>query len=128
MVKNPTANAGGLRDAGPIPGWGRPWRRAWHPTPAFLPGESQGQRRLEGCTSCRKLDTTDLTAEHHQVSGFAPHQVVSQICPSSCKVLSESFIHLLQSPTQKKARKHPPGLRHTPSMGCRQGTRPQAQV
>ena len=21
-----------------------PWRRAWHPTPVFLPGESQGQR------------------------------------------------------------------------------------
>ena len=25
-----------------------PWRRAWQPTPAFLPAESQGQRRLVG--------------------------------------------------------------------------------
>ena len=25
-----------------------PWRRAWQPTPALLPGESQGQRSLEG--------------------------------------------------------------------------------
>ena len=24
-----------------------PWRRAWHPTPVFLPGESHGQRSLE---------------------------------------------------------------------------------
>ena len=23
-----------------------PWRRAWQPTPVFLPGESHGQRRL----------------------------------------------------------------------------------
>ena len=26
-----------------------PWRRAWHPTPVFLPGESHGQRGLVGC-------------------------------------------------------------------------------
>ena len=25
-----------------------PWRRAWQPTPVFLPGGSHGQRRLEG--------------------------------------------------------------------------------
>ena len=25
-----------------------PVRRVWQPTPVFLPGESQGQRRLEG--------------------------------------------------------------------------------
>ena len=25
-----------------------PWRRAWQPTPVFLPGESHGQRRLAG--------------------------------------------------------------------------------
>ena len=24
------------------------WRRAWRPTPVFLPGESHGQRSLEG--------------------------------------------------------------------------------
>ena len=27
-----------------------PWRRAWQPTPVFLPGESQGQRSLAGCS------------------------------------------------------------------------------
>ena len=25
-----------------------PWRRAWQPTPVYLPGESQGQRSLVG--------------------------------------------------------------------------------
>ena len=25
-----------------------PWRREWEPTPVFLPGESHGQRSLEG--------------------------------------------------------------------------------
>ena len=29
-----------------------PWRRAWQPTQVFLPGESQGQRSLVGCSPC----------------------------------------------------------------------------
>ena len=35
-------------------------RRKWQPTPAFLPGESQGQRSLVGCRlcGCTELDTT----------------------------------------------------------------------
>ena len=28
-----------------------PWRREWQPTRVFLPGESHGQRSLEGYTS-----------------------------------------------------------------------------
>ena len=28
--------------------WKIPWRRAWQPTPVFLPGESHGQRGLAG--------------------------------------------------------------------------------
>ena len=28
----------------------QPWRRAWQPTPVFLPGESHGQRSLAGCS------------------------------------------------------------------------------
>ena len=32
-------------------GFGKiPWRRAWKPTPEFLPGESHGQRSLVGCS------------------------------------------------------------------------------
>ena len=37
-----------------------PWRRAWQPTPIFLPGESYGQRRLAGydLQGHKELDTT----------------------------------------------------------------------
>ena len=36
-----------------------PWKRAWQPTPVFLPGESHGQRSLVGyslwgCTELAK--------------------------------------------------------------------------
>ena len=27
-----------------------PWRRAWQPTPVFLPGESYGQKSMAGCS------------------------------------------------------------------------------
>ena len=32
----------------PCPGQEDPWRRAWQPTPVFLPGEPHGQRSLVG--------------------------------------------------------------------------------
>ena len=38
-------------------------RRQWHPTPVFLPGESQGQGSLVGCSpwGCTESDTPDVT-------------------------------------------------------------------
>ena len=45
LVKNPPAHAGDVRDMGSIPGWGRS-------SPVFLPGESHGQRSLEGPQGC----------------------------------------------------------------------------
>ena len=38
-------------------------RRKWQPTPVFLPGESQGQRRLVGCHLWGRTesDTTEVT-------------------------------------------------------------------
>ena len=49
VVKNPPASEEDARDAGPISGSGRPpWRRAWQPTPVFLPRKSHGQRILVG--------------------------------------------------------------------------------
>ena len=46
VVKNPPANAGDMRHG--FSQWvGKiAWRRAWQPTPVFLPGESHGQRSL----------------------------------------------------------------------------------
>ena len=47
VVKNLPANARDIRDMGSIPWVGKsPWRKACKPTPAFLPGESYGQRVL----------------------------------------------------------------------------------
>ena len=38
-----------------------PWRRAWQPTPVFLPGESHGQRSLEDYSpwGCKESDMTE---------------------------------------------------------------------
>ena len=49
VVEKPSANAEDIRDADLIPGLGRsPWRRAWQPTPVFMPGESHGPKSLAG--------------------------------------------------------------------------------
>ena len=58
-VKNLLASAGDTRYdpwVGTIP-----WRRKWQPTPAFLPGEPQGQRSLTGYSprGGKELDTTE---------------------------------------------------------------------
>ena len=39
------------------------WRRKWKPTPAFLPGESQGWGSLAGCRlwGCTESDMTEVT-------------------------------------------------------------------
>ena len=44
-----------------------PWRRAWHPTPLFLPGEFHGQRSLAGSSPQvhKKLDMTEATSHAH---------------------------------------------------------------
>ena len=49
MVRNLPASARGRRDVG-FEYWVRKilWRRAWQPTPGFLPGEPHGQMNLAG--------------------------------------------------------------------------------
>ena len=63
MVKNLPAKAGDIEPrfdpwVGKIP-----WRRAWKPTPVFLPGESQGQGSLVSYSpkGRKELDTTETT-------------------------------------------------------------------
>ena len=51
-----------LKRCGFSPWMGKiPWRRAWQPTPGFLPGESHGQRNLASYSPCRpkELDTDE---------------------------------------------------------------------
>ena len=61
--------------------WFDPWvrkiprRREWKPTPVFLPGESHGQRILEGYSlrGGKESDTIEqLTHDHH-------HQEISKL-------------------------------------------------
>ena len=64
VVKNPPANARDVRDMGSTPELGRfPWRKAWQPTPVFLPGESHRQRSLVGYSPWgrKELDMTEVT-------------------------------------------------------------------
>jgi len=64
VVKNPPAKAGDPGDVVSISELERfPWRRAWQPTPVFLPGESYGQRSLAGCSPWgrKQPDMTEAT-------------------------------------------------------------------
>ena len=47
-----------------------PGERAWPPTPAFLPGESHGQRSLVGCSPWggKESDTTERLHFHFSLS------------------------------------------------------------
>ena len=79
MVKNPRANGGDVRDSGSIAGSGKvSWRRAWQPTPAFLPGECHGQRSLAGYSSWgrRELDTTERKLQQANIF----HSLASEMC------------------------------------------------
>ena len=64
MVKNLPPYAGDLKRRG-FDHWLRkiPWRKAWQPTPVFLPGESQGWGSLVGCRlwGRRESDMTEAT-------------------------------------------------------------------
>ena len=46
------------------------WRRRWHPTPVLLPGKSNGQRSLVGCSPWggEELDTTEQLHFHFSLS------------------------------------------------------------
>ena len=44
-----------------------PWRRAWQPTPVFLPGKSHGQKSLAdyGPSGSKKSDMTEASEHEH---------------------------------------------------------------
>ena len=57
-----------------------PWRRAWQPTPVFLPGESRGQKTLADCSPRGRpeSDTTEVTEHAHRFSTW--------LSPSFCSL------------------------------------------
>ena len=63
VVKNLPANAG---DMGLIRELGRfPWRRAWQPTPVFLPGKSHEQISLAGYSPWDRQESDPTEATEH---------------------------------------------------------------
>ena len=62
--KEPACNAGAAGSRGFDP-WVRkiPWRRAWQPTPGYLPEESHGQRNVVGYSPWghKESDMTEVT-------------------------------------------------------------------
>ena len=70
VVKNPSANAGGLRDLSLMPGREeeeeRRSRRKWQLSPVFLPVESHGQRSLVGYSPWgrKESDTTEQLSSY----------------------------------------------------------------
>ena len=69
VVKNLPANAGDRR-CWFSPWVGKiPWRRAWQPTPVFLPGESHGQRNLSGYSpeGYKESNMTEVTEYTHSL-------------------------------------------------------------
>ena len=93
VVKNLPANAGDLRDTGSIPGSGRPWhpwRRAWKPTLAFLPGKYSPQghtvrhdKQLSMCTPAppqRQLGGLTMTVDTTRVPWSCPLRCSTDFC------------------------------------------------
>ena len=67
VVKNLLANAGGTRDVGSVPGWGRtPGVGNGKPALVFLPGKISGQRSLADYSpwSHKELDMTECACVH----------------------------------------------------------------
>ena len=48
------------------------WRRKWQPTPAFLPGESQGQWSLVGCRLWGRTESDTTEAAYSSSSSVLP--------------------------------------------------------
>ena len=80
-IKSPPANIG---DTSSIPGSGRSPQPPLQPTPAFLPGKSNGQRSLVGYRPCghKELDTTDYAATNacEELSAAPSTQAVPWMC------------------------------------------------
>ena len=73
MVNNLTANVGDCMRHRFDPWAGEmPWRRAWQPTPVFLPGDSHGQKSPVGYSSLghKESDTTKVTAQNSVMQKF----------------------------------------------------------
>ena len=106
VVKNPPATAGDVREAGLIPGSGRSWRRAWQPTPVFLPGKSHGQRTLAGNSlwGRKELAMTERlsTLSRKHFCGTRPEFCLSYLQWGSCMNRLSAFTFTFHFPALEK--------------------------
>ena len=75
------------------------WRRKWHPTPVFLPGESQGRGSLVGCRlrGRTESDTTGATQQQQQQQLICLCYSLSlplYLSPLLCPKVHSRWLHL----------------------------------
>ena len=70
------------------------WRKKWQPTPAFLHGESQGQRRLVNCRLWGRTESARLK----RLCSSSNRQVCPSLCdPMDCSLPVSSFRGIFQA-------------------------------
>ena len=74
-----------------------PWRRAWQPTPVFLPGESYGQRSLAGYSpwGCKESEMTERLSMNTHGKGVSHFHLSNHLLLSEIQKQAdewESFI------------------------------------
>jgi len=99
-----------------------PWRRAWQPTPVFLPEKFHGQRNLMGCSSwdCKELDTTEVTEHTSTIKspflGWNIERTYIQMANTHTKRYSKSLIIQFSSVAQSSPTLCDPMNRSTPGL------------
>ena len=95
MAKNPPADAGDMRCGFNPRVWKIPWRRAWEPTPVFLPGESPWTEQPVGYSpeGHKDSDTIEVTEHTHTYRVFDGHFYKRPWISLSASS-SNPFIHL----------------------------------
>ena len=93
VVKNPPANAGDRRGFGPWV-WKIPWRRAWQPTPVFLPGESHAWIKESGRLQSIGLQRVGCNWAHRHVHVGSKMHFWNEFYPFIIAIIT-SWINLL---------------------------------
>ena len=81
-----------------------PYRRAWQPTPEFLPGESHGQRSLAGYNSPWSRKEWDMTERLSTAQGMM--KTIGGGLPWLCPLHTHTCIHTPCTHTYAHAHKH----------------------
>ena len=78
-----------------------PWRRAWQPTPVFLPGKSHGHRSLMDYSPWghKGSFTTEQLSMHACTSIVKVKVQVTQLCPTLCDPVDYTVRGILQART-----------------------------